>query len=348
MKSLTPASARRRACSTGCSLALLLSAAAAHGHHSNAIYDSKQTLTVQGIVTKYEWANPHVYIYIEQRTAAGQKVEWKIEGSPPSILRRLGWSSATLKAGDSLTVMGNPARDASDKTLFPMQIKRADTTLFDRKAEVSQLASAGAAPTAAAKSLEGTWVTLLDLKSVAALDDPDKLPLTAAGTAALKRFDEKTMHPGVNCVPFPAPVFMVTPDLKRITKADGVLLIDGEFDGAQRTVYMNVATHDGVPQSIQGHSIGRWEGKTLVIDTTQFAYHRMGNAYGLPSSSHKHLVERLTPNDQATSLTYHFELTDPEYLTKTVSGDVQWVFRPNVKYAPDKCNRENARRFLEQ
>jgi len=339
---------RLSACRGVCSLAAWLTATATHAHHSAAIYDSKQIVTVQGSVTRYEWANPHVYIYIEQCTEAGQKIEWKIEGSPPSILRRLGWSSGTLKAGDSLSVTGHPVRSASSKTLLPTQIKLAGTTLFDSKAEVAQLTSAGAASAAtAASTLEGTWLTLLDLKSAGALEEPDKLPLTTAGTAALKRFDEKTMHPGVNCVPYPAPIFMITPDLKRITKGAGVILIGGEFDGAQRTIHLNLTTHEGAPQSTQGHSIGHWEGSTLVIDTAQFAYHALGNAYGLPSGTHKHLIERLTPSADAKSLTYHFELTDPEYLGAPVSGDVKWVFRPEQKFAPLKCNRENARRYLE-
>jgi hypothetical protein len=142
-----------------------------------------------------------------------------------------------------------------------------------------------------------------------------------------KHFDEKKNHPGANCVPYSAPVFMITPDLKRITKGDGVILIDGEFDGARRIVHMDVSTHDGAPVSLQGHSVGRWEGKTLVIDTTHFTDNAVGNAYGLRSGARKHLVERLTPDGHG-ALTYHFELSDPEFLAAPVAGDVQWVSAP--------------------
>jgi Family of unknown function (DUF6152) len=316
-------------------------------HHSSAMYDDKQTITVEGTVAKFEWSNPHVYIYVRQVTSAGQTLDWEVEASPPSILSRLGWSQDTLHVGDAITVTGRPARDAGKKSLLPMQIKHGDTTLFDRKGELTRLASADAAPSnpAADLGLDGIWVTLLAPKVEEALD-PEKLSLTAEGSAAFKRFDEKKMHPGANCVPNPAPVLMLTPDLKRITRGDGVILIDGEFDGAQRTIYMNVSTHEGAPPSIQGHSIGRWEGKSLVIDTTQFAYYALGNGYGLPSGPKKHLVERLTPDADGKGLTYHFELADPQYLKVPVQGDVQWVFRPNLKYAPLKCDPENAKRFI--
>ena len=333
---------------TACAIALTtatLLASVANAHHSNAMFDDKQTVTIEGEVTKFEWSNPHVYIYLKQLTGAGQIIDWELEASPPSILRRVGWSQETLHIGDAITVSGHPARDPGRKSLLPSLIKKGDTTLFDRKAELTQLASAGAAPSVPANNLDldGIWVTLLALKIEEQMD-PDKLSLTAKGKAAAKRFDEKKMHPGANCVPYSAPFFMSTPDLKRITKGDGVILIDGEFDGAQRTIHMNVFKHEGAPLSIQGHSIGRWEGKSLVIDTTRFSENAMGNAYGLPSGAGKHLVERLTPDGKG-ALTYHFELSDPEYLAAPVVGALQWVSRPNLTYAPLKCDLENARRY---
>jgi hypothetical protein len=165
----------------------------------------------------------------------------------------------------------------------------------------------------------------------------DKQSITVEGTVA--RFEWSNPHVYIYLKQ------MITPDLKRITRGDGVILIDGEFDGAQRTIHMNVSTHDGASASIQGHSIGKWQDNSLVIDTTKFAYYAIGNGYGLPSGAKKHLVERLTPGTDGASLTYHFEMTDPEYLAAPVQGDVQWVFRPNLQYAPLKCDPENARRF---
>ncbi len=190
-------------------------------------------------------------------------------------------------------------------------------------------------------------MTLLDLKVEEQLDE-DKLALTPKGRTAHKHFDERTMHPGARCVPYSAPVFMVTPDLKRIRRNDKVVLIDGEFDAAQRTIHMDTERHDGAPVSNQGHSIGHWEESTLVIDTRQFSPSPVGNAYGVPSGAGKHLIERLTPAADGKSLTYHFELSDPEYIATTVKGDVRWIFSPTATYAPDKCDPENARHFTQQ
>jgi hypothetical protein len=337
--------------STAATMLLAVTAALVTGsaaaHHSDAIYDEHQTITLQGTVTRYVWSNPHVYIYFEQRDASGHAIEWEVEGSPPSILRRVGWSPVTFHAGDAITVTGRPTRTPGRKSLYPRMIKLGNTTVFDGKTERAQLERVATVAAKPKQGFDGVWVTVLALGTVATLDDPKKLSLTAEGSAALKRFDEKTMNPGVNCVPNPAPVFMVTPDLKRITSGQGIIVIEGAFDAAMRTIHMDTTTHEGVPVSIQGHSIGRWEGESLVIDTAQFAYHSLGNSYGVPSGTRKHLRERLTPNADGKSLTYHFELTDPEYLAAPVTGDVRWVFRPDLRYAPDKCNRESARRFIE-
>ena len=324
-------------------LSLMTGRAAAH--HSAAMYDEKKTVTVTGTVSRFDWANPHVYIYLRQTNEKGQSTEWEVECSPPSILGRLGWSAGSLHFGDMVTVVGRPARDPGKKALLPNLIKRDDIVMFERKGELAQLANTGAAPPSGSKplDLEGVWATQLSLKLEKQLDG-DNLPLTKKGKAAFKHFDEKTMHPGTECVPTPAPFLMITPDLKRITRGDKVILIDGEFDNAQRTVHMDMSNHEGAAASIQGHSIGHWEGGSLYIDTTLFAPHVMGNGYGVPSGAAKHLTERLTPDVSGTTVTYHFEVTDPEFLAHPIQGDLQWQYRPNLTYAPPKCDPENARR----
>jgi hypothetical protein len=62
----------------------------ATAHHSAARFILAQSVTVEGVVRRYEWANPHVYIYVSETTAAGEVVEWEIEGQPPAMMRRVG------------------------------------------------------------------------------------------------------------------------------------------------------------------------------------------------------------------------------------------------------------------
>jgi hypothetical protein len=324
--------------------ASLLLGAKAHAHHSSAMYDDHKTLTISGKVAKFEWSNPHVYVYLEQ-SVGPDKVLWEVECSPPSILKRLGWNQDTVHAGDTLEVTGSPLRDPSKKGLLPSKIRHADTVLFDRKGEPARLAKVDeSAATTHGRHLDGVWVTALAIK-VEELLDPDKLALTPKGKKAAHNFDEKTMHPGAQCIPYPSPMFMTTPDLKRITTVGNTLVIDGEFDGAQRSIRLDQTSHPDAARSVQGDSIAHWEGDTLIIDTVNFSDHALGNGYGVPSGAGKHLIERMTLDVDGKKLKYHFELTDPEFLAKPVTADAEWIFRPDLPYTALKCDPENAARY---
>jgi hypothetical protein len=91
----------------------IVAAAGAHllAHHSAAAeYDLDKTVTVQGVVTKVEWTNPHVYVYVDVKDANGQTVNWSLEGASPIALFRDGVHKDSLKVGDSVVVVGYPAR----------------------------------------------------------------------------------------------------------------------------------------------------------------------------------------------------------------------------------------------
>lgn len=317
---------------------------AAQAHHSGAMYDLSKQLTIEGTVARYDWANPHVYIYVEQTADNGRVIEWAVETLTPGAMSRQGWAKDTLQAGDRIVVTGHPTRSAKNSSLYPMLIRRGDRTLYEQMAGFQRLATASAADEAVAKSLDGTWGTLLKLDVVMRFAQPG-LPLTEAGTAALASFDDRTMDPELDCIANPSPLLMIDPDIKRISSKNGVITIGGGW--SERTIHMDVSTHDGAPSSVQGHSIGRWEGSTLVIDTASFTDHRTGNAYiGVPSGSLKKLVERLALDDGGKSLTYSFELTDPEFLAAPVSGQLTWSHRPDLEFVPQACDVENARRFI--
>jgi hypothetical protein len=242
-------------------------------------------MTIVATVTKYEWANPHVYIYVEQITDEGKKVEWEIESFSPSMMRRAGWSLQTLHVGDLLTINGGAARDPNDKSMIGMSIKRADQTLIDMFKAMQKPVGAGDAPKFVAKDLGGLWLTQFAMQLIYQNVVPDASKLTDEGAKTLKTFDDKTMNPGSNCVALPAPVSMILPDLKRIAISRSAIDIENDTDGARRTIHMDAATHAGAIPSNQGHSIGKWEGKSLVVDTTHFAYHGIGHGYGVPSGS---------------------------------------------------------------
>ena len=93
-------------------LAVLLAAIPVAAHHNfAAAYDSSATVTLTGVVTKVAWTNPHVYVYLDVKDESGKVVNWGLEGYPPMVLNRTGFTRDVVKEGDTITVTGYRARE---------------------------------------------------------------------------------------------------------------------------------------------------------------------------------------------------------------------------------------------
>lgn len=94
---------------------LLLFAAPLFAHHSFAAeFDRDQAMKVTGTVTKVEWTNPHIWIYVDVKNPDGTVTNWAFQGGPPSYLTRSGWSKNDLKSGDTINIQGFRAKDGSN------------------------------------------------------------------------------------------------------------------------------------------------------------------------------------------------------------------------------------------
>jgi len=80
-------------------------------HHSIAEYDMTALTSVKGTVTKFEWSNPHAYIYLEAKDEKGNAVEWTAELASIGMLSRVNWKRDTVKPGDEITMTGNRAKN---------------------------------------------------------------------------------------------------------------------------------------------------------------------------------------------------------------------------------------------
>jgi hypothetical protein len=94
---------------------VLATAAPAYAHHSfPAQYDASKPITLTGKVTKVEWTNPHIFVYIDvPDEATGEVVNWALEMGAPNALLRLGWKRDSLKPDDLIAVEGSLARDGT-------------------------------------------------------------------------------------------------------------------------------------------------------------------------------------------------------------------------------------------
>ena len=86
------------------------------GHHALAVqYDLNRFVTVSGTVTKIQWTNPHVHIFLDTSGATARDVmHWELEMASPNLLVLNGLKIDSLRTGDQVTVSANPARDGSN------------------------------------------------------------------------------------------------------------------------------------------------------------------------------------------------------------------------------------------
>src|SRR5580704_15720283 len=95
--------------------ALLLATIRISAHHAfSAEYDENKRVTCSGTVTRFEWTNPHVWLYVDGKDDTGKLTSWNFEiGSPNGLLHR-GWTKTELKKGDQVTVEGYGAKDGGN------------------------------------------------------------------------------------------------------------------------------------------------------------------------------------------------------------------------------------------
>jgi hypothetical protein len=123
--------------------------------------------------------------------------------------------------------------------------------------------------------------------------------------------------------------------VNRITQnADSIVIQYGQY-GFTRTVHMNVGEHPGdIEPSRAGHSIGRWEGDVLVVDTVGFAPGVLSPP--ILNSEQLHVVERFSLDTENMALTREYAAQDPVYFVGDYKGS-DTIQVADVPYAPDAC-----------
>ena len=97
----------------------------AMAHHSFAMFDNEHQIRISGTVSKLEWGNPHIYIFVTGGEAGKEARSWTIEGASPGILDRVGWKFNVVKQGDKVTMIVAPIRSGEPAALLK-EIKLAD------------------------------------------------------------------------------------------------------------------------------------------------------------------------------------------------------------------------------
>jgi hypothetical protein len=311
-------------------------------HHSAAAYDTQKEVTLTGTVTQYKFANPHIYLTLQTKKADGTTEMVEVEAGAASVLNGLGFKKDSVAAGDVVTVTGNPGRNHPDQFVLGKELVKKDGTYYPLNIASRSIYTAS---NQTAATIEGTWFSPRT-EFNAFLGGARNWVVTDKGKAAMSIVDPKATTQK-DCIPIGAPALMFYPVATTINVQRDRVVMKIDWLDSERTVYLDGRKHPPATQtSLQGHSVGRWEGDTLVVETTNFKEHPMGLSGSLPSSTQKRLTERLRLGEDHKTLVYSGVVEDPVYLAKPVEWSGQWQYRPNMPHSNEKCDLEVARKFL--
>jgi hypothetical protein len=326
----------------------------ADAHHGAGRYDTRKKVELEGRLTRVDFVNPHSYIYFDVVGDDGKVIAMKCETRSATVLRRSGWSPEMFKEGVSIKITGSAHRD--DPTACTVDtLTLGNTPTLERYQQLSKAKPGDRTKrpfrlASGRPNLAGDWaqeqqilarppggrVGLVPISQAAAIEAgklpmpdgpagwfPPPVTLTAAGRAAAEALSKRptSENPRLSCQ-ITSILFDWVFDgaINRITQGADVIKMEYGA-GLTRTVHMNLTAHPAnVVPSRGGHSIGRWDGDTLVVDTVGF---EPGSLAGnLPHSNKLHVVERFTLNPATLELTRGIVADDPVYFAdKYVDSD---------------------------
>jgi uncharacterized protein DUF6152 len=312
-------------------------------HHSAAAFNTQQQVTVNGAITQYSFRNPHVYITVQVKKPDGSTSIMEVEAGAASVLNGLGFTKDSLAVGDVVTISGNPGRNNPDKLMLGRDLTKRDGTYIPLNIGSKSIF---VAKNETATSIAGTWFPPRTEFTGFLGGATRNWPINEKGRAAMSKVDPKA-NTQKDCIPIGSPALMFYPVANTITVRKDRVVIDTDWLDSIRTIYLDGRKHPPATETtLLGHSVGRWEGDTLVVETTNFKEHAMGFTTSLPSSTQKKLIERFKLDPDGKTLSYSGSFEDPVYLTKPVEWVGKWEYRPNMPHSNEKCDLEVARRFL--
>jgi len=315
------------------------------GHHSYVHIDRNSVVAFEATVLDFQWRNPHIYFRVETVDDNGERVEWQIETGSTPILAHSGWSADSLEPSDVISLRAHPERGTGRRYAVLQSLTKQDGTVLRQRILPSHA-------TETTTDISGIWKSRLEpgapIEVLSALfADFMGVPLTEAGQASIATYDHDRDNPTAVCSGYGLLAGLTSPHyLNEIEILDDRVIIRDEWFDAERIIYTDGREHPvGGERARLGHSVGHWDGDTLVVDTRLFAPHRSPFGIGLASGVDKHIVERYSLNDDGRSLTVEVFLENPEFLADSFSGTLNWDYTPDFEFYRYDCDPEVATRF---
>ncbi len=332
--------------------ALALCAAAGAHHSPNVHFDRSDIVEIAGTLTEIEWRNPHTLLVVETVGEDGSTVVWLGETRASTQLARAGLGPDIFHVGDALRVAGFRGR-RNPHAMFVTNVLLTDgrelvaenlagprwtqtlagTALADYQAE--KIHSSGATAT-------GLFRVWSRDGSVSGADDTeralwrDSYPLTEQARADQATWDPVAENPYIHCRNGMPAIMDQGYPLEFVRDGDDILLYLEELDTIRRIHMGADVSAVGAVSSPYGYSVGRWDGDTLEVTTTDIDWPWFDQS-GIRQTDALHLVERFTPSADGRTLAYGLTATDPAIFTEPVDLGRTWIWVPGEAIRPYDC-----------
>ena len=320
----------------------------AAAHHSMSEFDRGVVTEVTGVVSRISWTNPHILLEVTSTDKNGVKSVWHLEGGAVSAQRRRGLTADRIAVGDVVRVAGFPS------------------TRRDRYLQVNHVLLPDGVELLVGGTREPRWsgrtagsAVVVDTTKVAAAKGDSMFRVWSAGSgawffagrsnyqltksaaSAVAAWDDIADNPLTRCVAPGMPALMGNPyPMEFVQVGRDIELRFEEFD-ALRKIHMGagVARPTDVALSPLGYSVGRWEGKALVVDTSRINWPYFDRS-GAPQTQNVAINERFTVVQDGNRLDYVMTVNEPASLVKPFVWNAYFVWKPGEAINPYECTLE--------
>ncbi len=319
-------------------LIVLMLSHTGHAHHGFANhFDHSRELTLEGTVTEFNFRNPHVTIHFEVQNGDGEAESWVAEtGGSSGFLRSGRISRDSLKAGDHIQIVGHPAR-VTEQEMRAVDVILPNGEKLHMANPYVTIPSIGADTVATAQesvtpNLSGLWMPNRGRSD----PWPSEPPFTEAGQAVFETVNARD-DPSLRCL-FNVPNIMtgIGPyPLEIIQRDDKVMFLYEQMHQVRR-IFLD-GRRPLEEDSIVGHSTGRYEGDTLIVETTNVRpLKNAGPPLQVIQSAALRVTERYTRVDDF--LQAEITIDDPIYYREPWTVLKVWTWSPDAVIYEYACD----------
>ena len=328
-----------------------------HSHHgTNGQFDASKIIQVTGVISDIAFVNPHAYVYIDVTNDDGETETWNCELRAASVMKRSGWRKEMFANGIRVDIVGVAAR-RDPLGCYVETISFNGGEPIERYAQIkeNQITPDSTRPAVTkwgAPNFAGDWAATQRL--VGPISGPNamapigrrsggRIELTDSGIAALARLtasEGDNVTGRLDCTPrdfFADWIFDQHPN--SVVQEEDKIVLNYGFMDTIRTIHIDLQEHPSdIEPSFGGHSIGKWDGDVLVVETIGFT--EGASRRNVHSSSYR-TVEKfsLQSENGKPVLMRSYQAYDPEYWTdgSILTGE-QILYIADYPYEPYACD----------